>query len=315
MSKKDFKPKKNSQYDITRKYANDYEACVQFFKDIKWPNGFTCEKCGCTHCYTINKGKVFECSHCKKHHYLLAGTIFQGSKLDLYKIILGLYLFFSATKGYSATEMRNALDVNYDTALLLCKKCRLLMEQSNSKKVLDSLYYESDVTYIGARTEGKRGMATDKQPFLVILSTLKDNNHPEYIKITPISKDKGEYIESVMNNQVLLSKDRVLNTDGKTTYNVIAEDIQLVSKIIDYKDTNHRLYWLNTIWSNIKSNIQGIYHGIPKKSMLLFGHEQEWRFNHRYTGTGLLGKIQSYISESRPMMHREFDLFLGYSEA
>ena len=44
---------------------------------------------------------------------------------------------------------------NYKTALKLCRKCRVLMTLSNSKKILDSMYYEADTIYIGARTEEK----------------------------------------------------------------------------------------------------------------------------------------------------------------
>ncbi|MDD6257858.1 MAG: hypothetical protein PUA69_01140 [Erysipelotrichaceae bacterium] len=40
--------------------------------------------------------------------------------------------FFSSNKGMSGIEMSSALDVNYKTALLLCRKCRVLMAFSDS---------------------------------------------------------------------------------------------------------------------------------------------------------------------------------------
>lgn len=51
------------------------------------------------------------------------------------------------------------------------------MSQSTAEKVLDAMFYESDVTYIGgpSKETGHRGMATEKQPFLVILFTGQDN--------------------------------------------------------------------------------------------------------------------------------------------
>ena len=38
------------------------------------------------------------------------------------------------------------------------------------------MFYEADTAYIGASSKGdhKQGMATDKQPFLVALSTLQE---------------------------------------------------------------------------------------------------------------------------------------------
>ena len=110
---------------------------------MKWPVGFYCEKCGCTHYYSIKRGDVFQCKECGHQHYLLSNTIFQDNKLDLYKLILGMYLFFTANKGLSAIELANELEINYKTALLLCRKCRILMSQSNSEKILDSFFYEA----------------------------------------------------------------------------------------------------------------------------------------------------------------------------
>ena len=73
----------------------------------------------------------------------------------MFKLILGLYLFFSANKGCSAVELASELDVNYKTALKLCKKCRVLMTLSNSERILDSMFYEADTLYIGAKTSNK----------------------------------------------------------------------------------------------------------------------------------------------------------------
>ena len=149
------KPKKDSMMQIINKYSHNPKACVGYFFNMKWPTGFYCEKCGCVHYYFLENRNVFECAKCGHQHYLFAGTIFQDNKLPLFKLILGLYLLFSANKGCSAVEMASQLDVNYKTALKLCRKCRILMTLSNSEKILDSMYYEADTIYIGAKTDEK----------------------------------------------------------------------------------------------------------------------------------------------------------------
>lgn len=60
------KPKKDSLLEIIDKYSHDNQACIDFFFHVKWPTGFYCEKCGCTHYYFIKDRNVFECPHC--HH-------------------------------------------------------------------------------------------------------------------------------------------------------------------------------------------------------------------------------------------------------
>ena len=95
-----------------------------------------------------------------------------------------------------------------------------------------------------------------------------------------------------------------MNTDGKSTYNTLKDDLTVVNVHVDYKDPNHRLYWLNTVIGNIQNQIIGIYHGIAKRDLPLFLAEQEYRFNHRYTGSAMVDKICKYFSSSYPCPRR-----------
>lgn len=76
-----------------------------------------------------------------------------------------------------------------------------------------------------------------------------------------------------------MSPDRVLNTDGKTTYNILKDRMTVVNQKVDYSDKNHRLKWLNTIIGNIQTQIIGIYHGVSKRDLPLFVNEQVYRYN------------------------------------
>ena len=38
-----------------------------------------------------------------------------------------------------------------------------------------------------------------------------------------------------------MSKERKLNTDGKSTYNILKNRMEVKNKAIDYNDDNHRL--------------------------------------------------------------------------
>lgn len=71
--------------------------------------------------------------------------------------------------------------------------------------------------------------------------------------------------------------------------------ITVVNEKIDYSKDNHRLYWLNTILGDIKSNTIGIYHGARKINLPQFFGEQEYRFNHRNTWKQMMEKVAKYI--------------------
>lgn len=302
MTKTKLKPKKESLIELTRRYANNEEECVNFFVQSKFPAGFVCEKCGCTHYYVIKRHHVLQCKDCMHQHYLFANTIFQDNKLELFKLILGVYLFFTSTKGISAIELASELDINYKTALLLARKCRILMANSNSMKVLDSMFYEADTAYIGSKSKeaNHQGCGTEQQPFLIALSTAKENSVPLYLKLQVIPIDNSTWMEKILQKSIKMSEERILNTDGKTTFQIVKNQITLKSEKINYQDKNHRLYWLNTLIGNIKNNILGIYHGVSKRELPLFLNEQQWRFNHRYSGATILNKVSTYLFFSTP---------------
>lgn len=313
---KSLKTKKDSLIKFTRKYANKPEECRRFFFEMKWPTGFYCEKCGCTHYYFIKRNGVYKCKECGHEHYLLSNTIFQDNKLDLYTLMLGMFLFFTSNKGISAIELQSQLDVNYKTALLLCRKCRILMAQSDSQKILDSMFYEADGVYIGAKSKqkGKQGCATEQQPFLIVLSTDSENKYPKFIKIQVTNSETSMNVEKFISKNIVFGKDKILNTDGKFSYDCLNDRITVRNQKIDYSEDNHRLYWLNTIVGDLKNNIIGIYHGVTKRDLPLFLKEQEWRFNHRQSGNTILKKVKKYILQSSPTPKKSIITVLNLSE-
>lgn len=72
------------------------------------------------------------------------------------------------------------------------------------------------------------------------------------------------------------------------------------------------MYWLNVLIGDIKNNITGIYHGVTKRDLPLFLNEQEWRFNHRYTGKNFMNKIQKYVLKSHPCPKKQLLLYSIY---
>ncbi|RGE98986.1 hypothetical protein DW257_06430 [Catenibacterium sp. AM22-15] len=71
MSNKVLKLRKASLYKFTQNYFNKINNCIEFFKSMKWPDGFSCDRCGCHKYYLVKRvGKtktsyVLECRSCK----------------------------------------------------------------------------------------------------------------------------------------------------------------------------------------------------------------------------------------------------------
>ena len=87
------------------------------------------------------------------------------------------------------------------------------MHDSNASKMLDSQFYESDVAYTGTSSKnGKRGLGTDKQPFLIVLATQQENQYPSYIKIKETDKDTGMIIKNFFEQEDSLTLAKQVST-------------------------------------------------------------------------------------------------------
>ena len=174
------------------------------------------------------------------------------------------------------------------------------------------MFYEADVAYIGSKSKepGHQGCGTQQQPFFIALSTLQDNKYPQSIKLKVIPKDDGFTTDEFLSKVLVLSKDKVLNTDGKSTFNIMKDRIHVINERIDYSECNHRLYWLNIIVGNIKNTIAGIYHGVRKIDLPLFFAEQEYRFNHRNIGNEVMLNVQEYLSLSHTITRKQISFAL-----
>ena len=299
------KPKIMSHITFNKLFFNNDDMCRNFFLNVFHPLGLVCPECGCVH-FTLLKcrNNVYTCSQCSHQVYLFAGTIFQDNKLPLYTLLYGIFLFITSTKGISAEELSRQLGINRKSAQLLCQKMRYLMSLDNDCFDLKSKFIELDGFHIGGKSHnGKRGLGTDKQPFLVALGTDQLNNYPNRIKLLQVKSENKEEVKSLMKH-IHYDKDTTICTDGDPAYHYLKDRVHLINGVIDYKESDHLMYWINIQISNIKSNIDGIYHGIAKKYINGYIQEHAWRFNHRYKGFKLMFSMMRIISYSIVMTRK-----------
>ncbi|NJE41617.1 hypothetical protein E0K99_09900, partial [Faecalicoccus pleomorphus] len=84
------------------------------------------------------------------------------------------------------------------------------------------------------------------------------------MKLKELAVDLGENIKKMFDQYVIMSPDRKLNTDGKSTYNVLTTKMQVQNEKIDYDKEEHQLYFLNKIVSNLNHQLPHVFHSIGK---------------------------------------------------
>lgn len=86
-----------TQDQIDALFASD-EKCLEFLAEIKWANGFTCNKCGNTNWCSGKEPFSRRCTKCKTKESATNGTIFHGVKFPLGK---AFYIAYQVCKGNS----------------------------------------------------------------------------------------------------------------------------------------------------------------------------------------------------------------------
>ena len=67
--------------DFEKQFSSETD-CRSLIEHLKWPKGFLCKMCKNTRCWRLKCGR-YACSKCRTQHYLLEGTLFQGTRKSL----------------------------------------------------------------------------------------------------------------------------------------------------------------------------------------------------------------------------------------
>jgi hypothetical protein len=129
---------------------------------------------------------------------------------------------------------------------------------------------EIDASYLGGPSHnGKRGKGTDKQPALFALSF--NGRFVNYLKVSPVLGENKDEIEKFINNNVDIEYTTEFLSDCNPAYNFInnIEGVELTKIKSDAANHPYHLKWLHTVISNLKTFINGAYHGVEKKFFFL----------------------------------------------
>ena len=103
--------------EFMQRYGSD-EWCEAALIESRWPHGFSCPDCGCgVHSWFRREGRQYwQCSACRHQCSVISATIFESSKLGLFRWFLGMRLLTQSKNAVSALELKRHLGVCYKTA-------------------------------------------------------------------------------------------------------------------------------------------------------------------------------------------------------
>jgi transposase-like protein len=259
------------------------KACRDWLATKRWGKNPACPHCKATRISIHSNDVLFTCLECKKQFTVRIGTIFEDSRLPLFKWFVSIYLFTSLKKGISSIQLAKYIGVTQKTAWFVLHRIREVMNNGGSP--FDGIS-EVDECYLGDR-EGNKHLnkkgKLDKTPVIGIVN--RDTKQVKAMKVPTAEKDF--LLPKIYLN---IKKGSAVLTDNYGAYNSLSKHYthEVVKHSAgQYVKTNSRVAFkihTNTIegfWSLVKRGIYGIYHWASKKHINRYLNEYCFRYNNK----------------------------------
>jgi hypothetical protein len=260
--------------------------CAAALEQARWPDGFCCPRCGgAAHCLLRGGArKVFQCNACRHQTSLIAGTVFQGTKLPLTVWFLALYLLSQAKTGLSALALKRHLGVSYPTAWLIHHKVMQAMAERDARYVLAGQVQVDDAYLGGERSGGKAGRGSEnKIPFVAAVS-LSDDGHPARAKLSPVPAFSLQAIAQWAS--LHLAPGSTVRSDGLACFSAVtaAGCTHQPTVVAGRKPRDlPEFQWINTVLGNLKTSLAGSHHAFDfGKYAGRYLAAFAYRFNRRF---------------------------------
>ena len=263
------------------------ELCEDVLEKTRWPEGYRCPKCSCSHPYIYRKNtlKLFQCSECRKQVSLTEGTIFHSTKLSLVQWFQAMYFMTQNKNNVSALELKRHIGVGYSTAWRVKHKLMQVMYERELTTKLSGRV-EIDDAYLGGEFPGgKVGRGSEnKIPFIAAIQTNASHN-PIYAIFSQVKSFSLAEVSSWAKRSLVA--DTVVVSDGLSCFTAVTDagcihQQEVVGK--NRKSTEMECFkWINTILGNLKTAASGSYHAFDfEKYGYRYLGECQYRFNRRF---------------------------------
>jgi hypothetical protein len=274
-----------SMPEFLRQFGTE-EQCETAFERLRWPQGFRCQHGGETRHYVLRVGarKVFQCGVCRKQTSLIAGTVFQGTKLALTVWFLAISFISQAKTGLSALALKRLLGVSYPTAWLIHHKLMQAMVEREERYLLGGEVQVDDAYLGGELSGGTAGRGSEnKVPFLAAVSVDADG-HPVHAKLSPLSGFTRQAVAAWARAHLVPGS--VVVSDGLSCFAGVCDaDCEHQPVVVGKRKPRELPDFLrvNPVLGNVKTGLAGAYHAFD------FGQYAErylgtiaYRFNRRF---------------------------------
>lgn len=259
------------------------EACVSAIIERRWPQGWSCRKCGGIRYCRLRTRRAVQCLDrtCRAQSSVTKGTIFEQLKIPLPKVFLAIYLM-TDKQGISAMALSKHVDVAYHTAFDLQHRLRLAMAERDHRYRLSGVL-QVDETYVGGHGDGKHrsGRATDTKSLVGVAVEQRDSDVTGHIHLEVLPAADAESLHGMILDKVKPGS-RLLTDDWKG-YRGIGRKGYIHDPIRSRGGFAACSQWplVHRAISNFKNWLLGTHRNFCQRRLPAYAAEYCWRANRR----------------------------------
>jgi len=308
----------------------DEAACASYLERARWGSSFVCPHCGTTgepYRYA-NRPGVLCCRKCRRETRLTAGTVMERTHTPLSVWFWAAYLITSQTQGMSAVQFQRQLGLlRYETAFQILHKLRVGMVRPDQDRIggKNGEHVEVDETWVGGRTRGEgRGVhhktlvaaaveVRQRKPGAK-LNARRSGRYAGRVRLTVVPDRSADALCGFVKN-VVTPGTKIITDDwsGYAWLSKYGYDHASIAQRGDPQVSEEFMPIIHLVFSNLKTWLRGIHHGVSPQHLQAYLNEFTFRFNRRFypfnafrSLLGIAGNVTAptyaelYAGEARP---------------
>jgi transposase len=294
--------------DFKRDFPDD-DACLEWLKNLRWPNGITCRKCQQVRKHhRVAKRLCYACDHCGGHVYPQAGTVLQDTRTPLVYWFRAIFLMATTRMGIAAKHLEREVGCGYKTAWRMMRMIRELMTNDISEITGMLGNVEIDESYFGGKAINThidpatgRHSIPEKTPVLGIVQ--RGGN----IVTSVISEPTGAEILPRVRKHVM-PKSMIFTDELRLYHNLPKMGYQhkrVYHTANIYVEGEAHTNTVESFWSIAKNGIRGSNRHVGSRYLQGYLNAYAFRWNHRRDGASMFRAIVSRLPSSRPTPTKE----------
>ena len=287
-----------------RQFATD-EACFEFVRSSRWPDGFRCPSCDHPGAYERADRWGVECAGCGRIVSVTAGTVMHKTHVPIRSWLWAAWLMVTSKRGLSALELQRRIGVAYKTAFTMLHRLRHAMVAPERTRLTGRV--EVDETYVGGPVRGRGSGKFRGAQAIVVGAVEVRNDAPARIRLRSIEIANRATLHTFIRENV--HEGATVATDGNPAY-LGLNGYQHLQQVAgrDGLPEDEILIYFHTMIGNLKAWLLGTHHGaVRAKHLQPYLNEFAYRFNRRRNLQAAFQTLLGLIPRVGPLSYE--DLF------